>query len=137
MDHGRNVGDRSGGGVCDRPPLIERCPWGEARPGLVGTFGDDELELEREVADGLAHCWRLEDGSAYLLTRLEIAPQGDELVIICAKGRGVADAMPAIQQRARELGIGSIRFHTPTPALGRLAGRYGFAEVERVYRVKL
>lgn len=121
----------------DREPLIERCPWAEARPALEGTLGEGEQEIEQEVSDGLAVAWRIEGGAAYLLTRLECTDHGDELVIVCGKGRGVADAMPEIQRRARAQGIASMRFHTPNAALGRLAGRYGFQEAERVYRARL
>lgn len=116
--------------------MIELCAWDEARPMLAETLDGGADRIEWEVGEGLAHPWRLHGGTAYMLTRLEQRDTGPELVIIAAKGRGLAAAMPEMQRRAARQGIASMRFHTARgDGLGRLAGRYGFTEAERVYRV--
>jgi len=118
--------------------MLELCRWSEARPVLrsAGTLGDDEQSIEQCVADGGAVAWRVNGGSAYMLTRAELTDQGAELVIMCAAGRGMDTAMPSIIATARQGGFETIRFHTRRPSLGRLAARYGYRERERVYAVE-
>ncbi len=117
--------------------MIEPCPWSEARPRLGDTIEPGAAEIDEEIATGQARAWRVFGGRLYMVTRVECGTNGQELVIIAARGRDMVRAIDEIKRRAASRGIKSVRFHTQSAAFGRLAQRYGFSEAERVYRVKV
>lgn len=108
-----------------------------AARALGEALGADAAEIGRQVREGFAQCY-VADCGAHLVTRVEqIEAQAPELVIVAMQGRGVHAVAQPIIDSARAQGIGSIRFHTARPALGRMVRRWGFFELERVYRLDL
>lgn len=118
---------------------IEKIPqWNEeAERGLRDTLRDDGPELARQVNEGIAELYLI-DGETYMLTRVDAVEGGPrELVVCCMQGRNVRQITPWIIDLAAANGIDSIRYHTQRPALQRMVAKFGFRELERVYRLEL
>lgn len=104
---------------------------------LAPAAGDrDTLAATRqEVAEGTAQLWRVNttEKPGFVVTRLEQAPHGLELVIVMLAGAGVE----AVAQWARDLAEGngwSVRAHCRRPAMARICKRHGWHESETVMR---
>lgn len=100
----------------------------EDREILAPALGDDADAVAAEVEAGAARLLVYPDGSRIVL-RLE----GDELVVVAGAGGDAMGKVGELCEMADSRGW-SVRFHTKRPALGRLLGRLGFHESERVYR---
>lgn len=99
------------------------------------TFGGsaDRDIIADEIERGISELWRIDDGKAYMVTRMET----DELVIVAFQGKGLANVAPILVETAKRHGLDSIRFHTKRPALARLLKHWQPEHVEHVYRVHI
>lgn len=98
---------------------------------LAPAMGGDADLIVAEVEAGAAKLLAYPDGSR-IVVRLETG-EPSELVIVAGAGCGALEKVEALASMADRQGW-SVRFHTRRPALGRLLGRLGFIESERVYR---
>lgn len=103
-----------------------------AAAALAEVLGDDLPAIARECLDGTSELFHLR-GYGWLVTRTEVRPGGDELVIVAAAGKGTAEVLPVLQQIARKNNCATMRAHSRRPGMARLLKRYGFTERERVY----
>lgn len=118
---------------------ITRLQWGaELAAGIEATVGDDGAAIARDVQTGAAAGWRINDGAAYLVTRMECIADRVEFVVVAAQGRGLLEIAPILYDAARQAGCARVRWHTQRPALARLIGRaFDVREVERVFSVEV
>lgn len=107
----------------------EKVTFQTALPHLVASIGVDGEALEVECNSGLAQCWKLQGGRAYMLVRIE----NKELVICCFEGSNLAKIAGFIISAAKSNGFKSIRFHTKRPALAKLINQH-FEHVEHVFK---
>lgn len=103
----------------------------EAEKNLQRTmyYADDTAYIRREVDQGRAILWRVNDDS-YMVTRDEYP----DLVIVCYEGSRAKQALGAIVAKARLEGFPSVRMHTRHRALVRMISEYQ-PDVEYVMRV--
>lgn len=99
---------------------------------IKDAAGSDIISITQDVAAGRAELLQLDDVT--LVTRVEDYPEGREVVIVCAQGKGLARQAQRLIDAARRIGAKSIRFHTSDPNLGRAARRWGYQEVQRIYK---
>jgi len=107
------------------------CP--ELDQGLSLTFGRDRDAIARGVNNGWLEAYRLWDGAAYMVTRVEHG----ELTCCCYQGERVIEAMRWMRATCARLGLHAIRFHTQRPGLQRLLHEFGFQLDAYVFRVEL
>lgn len=94
--------------------------------------GSDFVSIAKDIADGRAELLQL--GDVALVMRVEDYPEGREVVIVCAEGKGLAQHMQRLIDAAARIGAKSVRFHTSDPRLGQAARRWGYKEAQRIYR---
>lgn len=125
-DSGRAVSD------AQAPLTIEKVPtWAPAADiGLSETFGHDYEALVRGVNAGALELWRLWDGEAWAITRVEAGV----LTCCCYQGRDARAWMQWLMQQGRRMGLSAIVFYTKRRGLARMFKEYGFLEQETVYR---
>lgn len=99
---------------------------------IAEAAGDDIISITQQVADGTAELLLLDDVA--VVTRVENYPEGREVVIVCAQGKGLARQTQRLIDAAARIGAKSIRFHTSDPRMGSAARRWGYTEVQRIYR---
>jgi hypothetical protein len=116
---------------------LERLSWQEVAPHVPISCRGDEADIAAEVDAQIAEAWRINDGQAHMITRLEQNAEGVELVVIALEGRGLAGLAPSIINAGRAAGARSIRFHYVRPGMLRMLKPFGFDEVERVARASL
>ncbi len=113
--------------------MIEFQSWRQASPYLKISMGEDAAYFKQAIETGECKAWRLNHGKAYMITREE----GAELVVCCLEGSGIHQVAPLIINIAKNAGFKGIRYHSKRAGMGRILQRYGFEEVERVYKVGL
>lgn len=113
--------------------ILEKLRASEIAPHIQQSAAEDLPVILTEIEQGECEAWRVDQGKAYMVTRIE----HPELVVVCLEGRGLRQIAPDIIARARRLGLRSIRFHTSRPGMGRVMQAFGFTEAERVYRTRL
>lgn len=102
------------------------------REALGAALGSDGDAIAAEVAAGDSKLIIYPDGSRIVL-RLEERPgAAAELVIVAGAGTDALGKARKLVEVANSRGW-SIRFHARRRALGRLLGRIGFKEQERVF----
>lgn len=116
--------------------------WTEDTPEkLRGACKGDQETIKAEVQSGLAKLFHIESDSAdlWVVLRFEQYAEGDEMVVVCVGGHGMASVGEFLIAEATRQGLKAIRYHCQNQAIQRLYERYGIAgkEVERVYRVAL
>lgn len=116
---------------------FQRLTWQQIAPYVGISCGDAVADIAAEVQAGQAEAWRLNSGMAYMVTRIEEASQGRELVVIAFEGRNLRHLVPGIISQARAVGCRSIRYHTTRRGLERMLRAFGFGEAERVHRAVL
>lgn len=99
---------------------------------VADAAGADLISVTQQIADGRAELYLL--GEVAVVLRVDVFPEGKELVIVCAQGEGLAKHMKRITDAAALIGAKSVRFHTDNPRLGEAARRWGYKEVQRVYQ---
>jgi len=107
----------------------EKITFLQAASYLGQSLNGDDKSLRQLCDDGLAQCWRLQHGQAYMLTRVEYK----ELVVCCFEGQNLNEMAEHIINTAKSNGFTSIRFHTKRPALARLINKH-FEHVEHVFK---
>jgi len=107
------------------------CP--ELEQGLALTFGDDHDEIVESVNRGWLEAYRMWDGEAYMVTRVEKGV----LTCCCYQGARVVEAMAWMRSRSAALGLTHIMFFTRRPALARLLRKFNFELSDYVYRAKV
>lgn len=105
------------------------CP--EVEQGLSDTFGHDHDAIVEGVNQGWLECYRLWDGQAYMVTRVERGV----LTCCCYQGARVCEAMRWMRARASALGLHAIVFFTRRRGLARLLREFGPSAEETVYRI--
>ena len=93
---------------------------------------DDGEALKVQCDSGIAQCWRLQKGQAYMLTRAE----NKELVICCFEGQNLGEIITGVIKAAKNSGFISMRFHTKRPAILKLL-KQEFKLVEHIFRRNL
>lgn len=97
--------------------------------------------IKEEVQAGQAKLFHLESETAdlWVVLRFESSPDGDEMVVVCVGGHGMASVGEFLISEAARQGLSAIRYHCQNEAVQRLYERYGIAgkEVERVYKIEL
>lgn len=114
---------------------LERLTWQQVAPYVGKACGNDAADIAADVESGNAEAWRIDDGEAYMVNRIERTATGKELVVMVLQGRGLRRIAPQIIEAARSVGCVTIRFHTTRPGMARMLKPFGFEEAERVYRV--
>ncbi|MDQ6970926.1 MAG: hypothetical protein Q9M16_10495 [Mariprofundus sp.] len=107
----------------------------EAGESLCFSVGDDEAEIKRQVNAGISRLYRLDDGDAWLVTRLERFGKRVELACLCFEGRNMAKWAKIIKIEAKKAGVDVIRFHVKNDAVARLVRFTGAKKRETVYEV--
>jgi len=105
----------------------------EAERGLSETFGHDHDLIVQGVNAGSLELWRLWDGGAWMITRVE----DRVLTCCCYQGSRVRDAMAAMIAECHRLGMRAIQFYTRRPGLARLLAEFHPEPQETVYRISL
>jgi hypothetical protein len=109
-------------------------PWSaEAERGLSRTFGRDLTEIIAGVNNRSLECYRLWDGQAYAVTRVERS----ELTICCYQGARLVEAMRWMRAQCQRRGIRAIRFHTARPGMHRLLKEFPFGLDMWIYRMEV
>lgn len=102
--------------------------------GHIGTAaGDDLTGILDEIRQGIAEAWRVDEGAAWLVTRIE----GRELVVVCFEGRDLLRLTRDLFTVARQQGLETIRAHAKHRGIFRMFRMLGAQEAERVYRLRL
>lgn len=130
----RRGGAGRGGGFVEAVKL-EKLTAAEIAAHVSTAAGQDWRLIAEEIDSGSCEAWRVNAGEAFMVTRIE--HRTNELVVVCFEGRGLRAVADAIMEQAKHIGCRSIRFHTGRPALGKMMQRFGFDELERVYRADL
>lgn len=107
----------------------EEITFAQAAPYLTKSVLDDSAALKRQCDNGIAQCWRLQRGQAYMLTRAE----NKELVVCCFEGKNLGEIVSGVIEAAKNSGFTSIRFHTKRPAIVKLI-KQEFELVEHIFR---
>lgn len=110
----------------------EKVSFLQAAPYLTKSLSGDDQVLRQQCDAGIAQCWRLQGGQAYMLTRSE----KKELVVCCFEGKNLGEVISGVIFAAKRCGFTSIRFHTKRPAILKLL-KQEFSLVENIYRRKL
>jgi hypothetical protein len=105
----------------------------EADAGLSETFGHDYELIVQGVNAGALELWKLWDGEAWMVTRMEAGV----LTCCCYQGAHVRDAMQHMVDNAKRLGLKAIVFFTKRPGLARLLAEFKPQPEETVYRIVL
>lgn len=116
--------------------IIERLrTWtSEADIGLCYAIGADREELVAGVNRGGLELFRLWDGEAYMVTRV----QRGTITVCCYQGARLLEAAAWVIARARALGLRRIRYHAKRPAIARLVRRVIAMELlEQVFEAEL
>jgi hypothetical protein len=110
-------------------------PWNdEAERGLSLTFGRDRDQIIEGVNKRWLECYRLFDGAAYMVTRVEKGA----LTCCCYQGARLIDTTRWMRAQCQRYGLREIRFHTQRPALQRLLRReFPFQLDEYVFRLEV
>lgn len=108
---------------------VEKITFAQAAPYLAKSLQGDDLALKQQCDNGIAQCWRLQRGQAYMLTRAE----NKELVVCCFEGQNLGEIISSVIKAAKDSGFVSIRFHTKRPAILKLI-RQEFEVVEHIFR---
>lgn len=114
---------------------LERATTDQVAAHIQRAAGIDLPDILREIRQGISEAWRVNDGAAWMVTRIERTQAGKELVIVCLEGRGFDVIAPGIIELAKRGGFQSIRAHAQRRGLFRMYERHGLTEAERVYRV--
>jgi hypothetical protein len=130
----------SGGGIraaakATRPLKFERrAQWCvEADAALSQTYGHDHDLIVQGVNCGALELWKLWDGEAWMVTRMEAGV----LTCCCYQGSHVRDAMQHMVDDAQRLGLKAIVFFTRRPGLARLLSEFKPEPQETVYRISI
>lgn len=107
----------------------EKITFSQAAHYLVESLLNDSAALEKQCDSGMAQCWRLQKGKAYMLTRAE----NKELVVCCFEGENLKSIISGVIKAAKISGFTSIRFHTKRPAIIKLI-KEEFQLVEHIFR---
>jgi hypothetical protein len=109
-------------------------PWcGELDQGLSEVFGNDYDAIVRGVNARHLEAYRMWDGAAYMITRVELGV----LTCCCYQGARVVEAMRWMRGRSAALGLHAIVFYTQRPALARLLKEFNFELQDYVFRAKV
>jgi hypothetical protein len=101
-----------------------------ADTGLSETFGFDYDALVKGVNAGVLELWKLWDGEAWAITRVEAGT----LTCCCYQGRDARAWMAWLMEQGRRMGLTAVVFYTKRRGLARMFQQYGFLEQETVYR---
>jgi len=101
--------------------------------GLSETLREDRELLADGVNGGWLEAYRMWDGQAYMITRVERG----KLTCCCYQGARVVEAMQWMWDRARALGLTDIVFFTRRPGLARLLRRFPFELDDYVFRARV
>lgn len=116
--------------------IIERIrTWtSEADLGLCYAVALDREELVAGVNRGRLELFRLWDGEAYMVTRVERGT----VTVCCYQGARLLEAAAWVIARARELGLRRLRYHTKRPAIARLVRKaIAMQLLEHVFEAEL
>ncbi|MBX2809390.1 MAG: hypothetical protein KTR20_12245 [Cellvibrionaceae bacterium] len=110
-----------------------------ATAGLSHALRDDLPALKQQVNSRVAQLWEItsDHGRSWMISRVEVHNDQQELVICCYQGCDLKHIAPIIYSSAEQQGFASIRFHTQRKGLNRLIVDLGFTPYETVYRKQL
>jgi hypothetical protein len=132
----------SGGGGCARgvvslsaPLRIEKvAQWcDEAERGLNQTLGYDRDQIVAAVTSGVCELWRLWDGEAWAVTRVEMGV----LTCCCYQGTGARAWMRWLMEQGERMKLTAIQFYSRRPGLQRMFSEFKFEALETVYRAEV
>jgi hypothetical protein len=113
--------------------VLEKMP--TLSPGIERNLriaiDSDYKELSSQIKAGIAELWRVNEGEAYAITRLE---KPATLMVCCYQGSGVAGFAQYIVEVAKRNGMTKVAFHTERRGLPRLIKAAGL-NVERAERL--
>lgn len=104
-----------------------------ADAGLSETFGHDYEQIVAGVNGGWLELWKLWDGEAWMVTRVEAGV----VTCCCYQGVNVRDAIQAVVDDARRLGLRAVVFFTKRRGLARLLKEFRPTAEETVYRIAI
>lgn len=123
---------------------MEKSTWcDEAAAALVGLIDCAMLPLfKRWIETGEAILWRITGNgfTTWLITRVETFPNGHiELVLDVIAGKNCKTILKTIFERAKNMGVKSVRFetHHPEKLAKKFIGGFGFERVATVFRAGL
>jgi hypothetical protein len=93
---------------------------------FIKSLGDDLAEVKREVQTGAAHLFEFAAPRLCVITRVERAEQGLELVIVAAEGKGLAKHWETLLTNMKGQGFVTMRIHAIRSGIVRLMKRRGF-----------
>lgn len=105
----------------------------EAEEGLCYALGEDRDIIAASVNAGRLELFRLFEGEAYMVTRVERGT----VTVCCYQGGRTREAAEWLFEHARRLGLGRVRFHTRRPGLARLLKGKGFEHREHVFEARV
>jgi hypothetical protein len=105
----------------------------EAERGLCESFGGDRDELVAGVEQGTLELWKLNDGKAWMITRVSRGV----LVVHCFQGEGLRAIAPAVHRIAQRNGLQAIEFWTARPGLARMLRALRFSPIVTAYRCEV
>jgi hypothetical protein len=109
-------------------------PWSpELDQGLSETFAGDYAEIVQGVNARQLEAYRMWDGAAYMVTRVEKGV----LTCCCYQGSRLVEAMDWMRARSSQLGLTDIVFFTKRPALQRLLRKFDFQLDAQVFRARV
>ena len=104
---------------------------------LLPAAGDGHTlaAIREDVANGEAQLWRVTNQRkpAYVVTRVEQAPHGPELVLVLGAGSGLDTVARWADEVARVNGW-TLRTHVSRPGMVRMYQRHGWHVAETVLR---
>lgn len=109
-------------------------PWcDELDKGLGRVLRRDREVIIAGVNGGWLEAYRMWDGQAYMVTRVEKGV----LTCCCYQGARVVEAMRWMRGRSAALGLTDIVFFTQRPGLARLLKDFNFELDDYVYRARV
>lgn len=114
---------------------VQKIEWSEkAAKKLESALLGDSLQIQNQVALGVAELWQIEQTS-YLVTRVEhTADDKRELVFVAGAGENAAEVIEYFKEKAKKSGVKTMRLHSNLKGMIRLVRKSGFVPVETVYR---
>lgn len=118
-------------------PVIPVSPHPLAWEVLLPAAGDPQTlaAIREEVGRGTAQLWKVAGTRkpAYVVTRLEAAPTGPELVLVLGAGENL-DAVAVWADQMAEAHGWTLRTHVKRPGMVRMYERHGWYVAEQILR---
>jgi len=111
---------------------LQKITAGAIAPYVQRAAGQDWPVIKSEIEADISEAWRVNDGSFYMVTRVE--KRG--LIVVLAEGRGVFFNTKQIHKLAQIAGCKAVFFYTENRKMWRVVEKMGYQNVERVYKLE-